>query len=179
MVPRERIDEVEHALVSAGWVGAEIDEYDQRYYRQWAHEIPPFQHPERETVVDVHHTIAPLTSRVRPNAAALFAASVPLADPRLRVLGPADMVLHSTVHLFNDDVGKPLRDLVDLDDLLAHFGTRRGVLDELVARARLHGSGGRSTHMLRQSQRVLGRPVPADVARAVDAWAPAAPLRTS
>ena len=74
--------------------------------------------PPRETPLDIHHTIAPLTSRVGPNAEALLAASIPLSDPRLRILGPADMVLHSAVHLLNDEVGKPLRDLLDLHDLL-------------------------------------------------------------
>jgi hypothetical protein len=172
MVPRDRIDEVEEVLVRAGWAAADLDDYDQRYYREWAHEIPPLQHPERETPLDVHHTIVPLTSRVRPDAAALFAASVPLDDSRLRVLGPADMVLHSAVHLFNDDVGKPLRDLLDLDDLLLHFGSRPGFWDDLVARARLHGLGRPLYHMLRQRQRVLGRGVPPDVERAAAAWAP-------
>jgi len=172
MVPRDRIDEVEDVLVRAGWATADMDEYDQRYYREWAHEIPPLQHPERETPLDVHHTISPLTSRVHPDAEALFAASVPLDDARLRVLAPADMVLHSTVHLFNDDVGKPLRDLLDLDDLIAHFGSREGFWDELVARARLHGLGRPLYHMLRQRQRVLGEAVPPAVDKAVAAWAP-------
>jgi hypothetical protein len=172
MVPRDRIDEVEEVLIREGWAAAEMDEYDQRYYREWAHEIPPLQHPDRETPLDVHHTIVPLTSRAHPDAAALFAASVPLDDSRLRVLSPADMVLHSTVHLFNDDVGKPLRDLLDLDDLLLHFGSRPGFWDDLVARARLHGLGRPLYHMLRQRQRVLGRGVPPEVEKAAAAWAP-------
>ena len=172
MVPRDRIDEVEEVLIRAGWVAADMDEYDQRYYREWTHEIPPLQHPERETPLDVHHTIVPLTSRVHPDAAALFAASVPLDGSRLRVLGPADMVLHSTVHLFNDDVGKPLRDLLDLDDLLRHFGPRPGFWDELAARARRHGLGRPLYYMLRQRQRVLGRPIPPEIDQAAAAWAP-------
>lgn len=177
MVPRARIDEVERALTSKGWAAGELDAYDERHYRERAHEIPPLQHPGRDTPVDVHHTIVPLTSRVHPDAAALFDACVPLADGRLRVLGPADMLLHSAVHLFNDEVGKPLRDLFDLDDLLRHFGTQEAFWAELIERAQLHGLGRPAYYMVRYTQRLLGTPVPADVARAAGAWAPARPLR--
>ncbi len=40
MVPRERIDEIERTLIAHGWVGADLDDYDQRYYREWTLEIP-------------------------------------------------------------------------------------------------------------------------------------------
>ena len=172
MVPREKIGEVEEVLIREGWIPTEMDEYDQRYYREWAHEIPPLQHRDRETPIDVHHTIVALTARVRPDAAALLAASVPLEDSRARVLAPADMVLHSAVHLFNDDVGKPLRDLLDQDDLLREFGARPGFWDDLVARARLHGLGRPLFHMLRQTRRILGTPIPPEVEQGAAAWAP-------
>lgn len=172
MVPREKIDEVEQTLIRAGWVAAEMDEYDQRYYREWAHEIPPLQHSERDTPLDVHHTIIPLTSRFRPNAAALLAASEPLGDSRLRVLSPADMVLHSTVHLFNDDVGQPLRDLLDQHGLLEHFGARPDFWEDLLVRARLHGLGRPLYYMLRQTRRVFGTPIPPEVEKAAAVWGP-------
>jgi hypothetical protein len=177
MVPRERIEDVERRLVEQGWQAAELDDYDQRYYREWAHEIPPLQHPERDTPLDIHHTIVPLTSRLRPDARALLAASIPLADPRLRVLCPADMVLHSGVHLFNDEVGMPLRDLFDLHDLLCHFGARPGFWDELLARSRLHGLQRPLYYVLRHTARHLGTPVPAAVMQAAAAHRPAAPLK--
>jgi hypothetical protein len=172
MVPRERIDEVEQRLIERGWRASELDDYDQRYYREWTHEIPPMQHPERDTTLDVHHTIVPLTSRAQPDAQALFDASVLLADPRLRVLAPADMVLHSGVHLFNDEVGAPLRDLFDLHDLLCHFGAAPGFWDELLARGRLHGLQRPLYYVLRYTVRHLGTPVPRDV---LDAAATAGP----
>ena len=180
MVPLEQIDEVERTLIAKGWAPAEMSAYDQHYYREWMHEVPPLQHPERETPVDLHHTIAPRTARVSPDAAALFAASVPLAktapgstsSPSLRVLAPADMVLHSAVHLFNDEVGSPLRDLFDLDDLLRDFGARPGFWDELLARARLHGLTRPLYYLLRHTQRVPGTPIPPEVVRAAAAFAP-------
>lgn len=177
MVPRDKVNEIEKALVAKGWASAELDDYDQRYYREWTHEIPPLQHPERETPLDIHHTIAPLTSRVHPDPGALLAAAVPLPDPRLRVLGPADMVLHSAVHLFNDEVGKPLRDLFDLHDLLCHFGAQDGFWIELVDRARLHGLGRPLYYMLRYTGRLLGTPIPPEVVSASAGWAPGATVR--
>ncbi len=176
MFPRERIDEVERRLVECGWKAADLDDYDQRYYREWAHEIPPLQHPDRDTPLDVHHTIVPLTSRFRPDASALIAASVPLANPRLRVLGPADMVLHSGVHLFNDEVSGPLRDLFDLHELLSDFGSRPGFWDELLARSRLHGLQRPLYYVLRHTERHLGTPVPPAVKQAAAAGGPGALL---
>jgi len=172
MVPREKIDEVERVLAEKGWLPSEMNEYDQHYYREWMHEIPPMQHPERETLLDIHHTILPLTSRFHPDAAALFAASLPLDNPRLRVLGPADMVLHSTVHVFNDEVSNPFRDLSDLHLLLLHFGKRAGFWDELLARAELHGLRRPLYHLLRHARRVLGTPIPLRIQEAAAKGAP-------
>ena len=172
MVPRDKIEEVERVLAEKGWAPSEMNEYDQRYYREWMHEIPPMQHPQRETLLDIHHTILPLTSRFHPDAVALFAASQPLDNPRLRVLGPADMVLHSTVHVFNDEVSNPLRDLFDLDLLLRHFGQRPGFWDELLSRAELHGLRRPLYHLLRHVRRVLETPIPPAIEDAARAGAP-------
>ena len=177
MVPRDRIESVERTLIASGWTRAELDPYDDRYYRQWAHEIPPLQHPDRETPLDVHHTIVPLTSRTRPDAAALFAASLRLPGSPLRVLAPADMVLHSAVHLFNDEVGKPLRDLLDLHDLMCCFGAGNEFWTELIARARLHGLGRPLHYALRCAKRLFGTPIPPGAMDAVAIWAPSRPVR--
>ena len=172
MVPAGQIADVEQSLLAHGWTLGEMDEYDVRYYRQWMHEIPPLQHPQRETPVDLHHTILALTARAHVDAAALVDGSIPLADSRLRVLGRADMVLHSAVHLFNDEVGKPLRDLFDLHDLLCHFGAQSGFWDELLRRAELHGLERPLYYTMRETRRLLDTPIPAHVVRAVDAYAP-------
>ena len=176
MVPRSRIDEVERALVSNGWAASEISAYDQRYYRDSMHEIPPLQHPQRDTPVDIHHTIAPPTSRARVDAHALFATSKPITGTSLLMLAPADMVLHSAYHLFNDEVGKPLRDLFDLHDLFGHFGARPGFWDELFVRARLHGLGRPLYYALRYTRRTLGTSIPTEVEQAAARDAPPAPI---
>ena len=179
MVPRAHLDEVERALLAHGWVATPLETYDERYYREWTHELPPLQHPERETPLDLHHTIVPLTARVRPDAAALARDAVALSDARLRVLAPADMVLHSAVHLFNDVVGMPLRDLVDQDALLREFGRRAAFWDELLARARLHGLERPLYYTVRYARALLGTPVPAEFCEVVSTFGPAAPVRAA
>lgn len=80
LVPRADLGAVEAALLGAGWEWVKDDPYDQSYYRDHMHELPPLIHSERDQMIDVHHTILPLTARPRPDAAALIAASVPV-DP--------------------------------------------------------------------------------------------------
>ncbi|MES2338146.1 MAG: nucleotidyltransferase family protein [Pseudomonadota bacterium] len=134
LVPRDRIDEVEAALLAAGWEWVKPDPYDDAYYRHWMHELPPLIHRERDRMIDVHHTVLPLTARITPDAGAMIADSVMLENG-LRVLCPPDMILHSVAHLFADgDLAGGLRNLWDVRCLLDEFGTTG-----LVARARLHG----------------------------------------
>ena len=121
-----------------GWATSKTTAYDQRYYRRWMHELPPLRHISRQTMLDVHHAILPITARLKPDSAKLLAASRPIAgEPRLRVLAPVDMVLHSATHLFcNEDVGNGLRDLVDLDSLLREFAQRERISGRGSPRAR-------------------------------------------
>ena len=135
LVEKGRLGEVERALLAHGWEPVKIDDYDQMYYRRWMHELPPMRHPEREAVVDVHHTILPETARLKPDAAELLRGAVPLAG-RLKVLCPADLFLHSATHLFCEEMANPLRDLVDLADLAAHYGRTPSFWGDLEERAR-------------------------------------------
>ena len=138
LVPRERLDAVEAALLGAGWEWVKPDPYDDAYYRRWMHELPPLIHRERDRMIDVHHTILPLTARITPDAAALIADSVALENG-LRVLCPEDMVLHSVAHMFADgDLSGGLRNLWDIHQLLNEFGGE-GFDGRLEARAARHG----------------------------------------
>jgi Uncharacterised nucleotidyltransferase len=175
LVPKARIDAVEAALVDAGWAfDAELGDYDQRYYRQWMHEIPPLRHQQRDTALDLHHTILPPTARVQVNTAALFEDARELPGlPGLRVLAPVTMFLHSAAHLFHEgELDHGLRDLFDLDALLRDFGTQPGFWDNLAPRARVLGLSRPLFHALRYTSRLLGTPVPADVMRQAAANAP-------
>ena len=161
LVPRELLENFEQTLLASGWEAVKLEEYDQHYYRTWMHELPPLRHPERLMEVDIHHTISPLTSRLRPDPEKLLADSIPLADSRLRILQPVDMVLHSAVHLFHDgELANSLRDLVDLTDLFQHFGQNTGFWQELVDRARSQGLLRPLFYSMRYASRLLAADIP-------------------
>ncbi len=163
LVPRAALAEAESALMQTGWVSTATDAYDERYYREWMHELPAMTHMFRGTALDVHHTILPPTSRLKPDPAQLIAASVEIADaPGMRVLCPCDMVLHSATHLFHE--GEPdnlLRDLCDLDALLRFFAADADFAAKLAARAELLGLVGPLRLALRYTKRLLDTPLPA------------------
>ena len=121
------------------------------------HEIPPLWHPDRLFAVDVHHAILPTTSRYKPDTQALFASAVPLREGSLRVLCPADMVLHAAAHLFTEEFISGLRQLAVAHDLLEHFGSDDGFWDELLERARRHGLERILFYLVRYSGRASRR----------------------
>lgn len=169
LVPRERMADVESALMMAGWVSTNRDAYDQRYYRQWMHEIPPLRHMGRGTVLDVHHTILPLTARFKPDAALLLAAAEPVqADGSVRALLPADQVLHSATHLFHEgELEMGLRGLIDLDALLQENAGIDGFWDTLMTRAEVLDLRWPLYQGLRYLRLLLGTPVPQQIWRRV------------
>lgn len=117
LVPRDRLEEAEAALLAAGWEWVKPDPYDDAYYRRWMHELPPLIHRDRDRMIDVHHTILPLTAQPRPDAAALIAQSVEIGGG-LRVLSPEHRIIHAVAHLFADgDLSGGLRNLWDIDQL--------------------------------------------------------------
>jgi Uncharacterised nucleotidyltransferase len=179
MVPRDRLADVEGALFRAGWISDERDAYNQRYYREWMHEIPPLTHIQRRTVVDVHHTITPPTSRFRVDGTLLLQHSKAvdgMAD--LLVLAPTDMVLHSAVHLFQEgEFSHGLRDLLDLKDLLQHFGQEPGFWASLFERASELGLQIPLFHALFHIERLFAFSAPAEWAGSVSQLGPYAPAR--
>lgn len=174
LVPHAQLGEAESALMLTGWVTTALDAYDQRYYRQWMHELPAMQHMFRGSALDVHHTILPPTSRLKPDPALLVEASIAIPDiPGVRILCPCDMVLHSATHLFHE--GEPdnlLRDLSDLDILLRHFGAHDGFWGELTARARQLQLGESLRLALRYTNQLLDTPIPPDIMQETSALAP-------
>ena len=157
MVPRENLDAVQEALLGAGWEWVKESAYDDFYYRQWMHELPPLIHRERDRMIDVHHTILPLTHRRRPDAEAMVADSVVLENG-LRVLPPADMIVHSVAHLFADgDLAGGLRNLWDIDRMLREFGSD-GFWQTLEERAKLHQLLPEVRRALRLASRIYGTP---------------------
>ncbi len=173
MVPEPRLAEVEEALVAHGWRPIKFSDYDQRYYRKWMHELPPLRHEERRTVIDVHHTILPLTSRLGPDPQKLWQQSLDIPGTGMKMLGAQDMVLHSAAHLFQDgDLAFAIRDLVDLVDLFNHFGANSGFWETLAARAAEHELQRPLYYALRYGKELLDLTVPDTVERSIDSAAP-------
>ena len=199
LVAKEKLNDVEAALIDHGWEPVKLDPYDQRYYRKWMHELPPLQHKDRLTVIDVHHTILPETSRLKPDPKLLLnsaRAILPLTGPlypdaalllesarkvdgfELKVLAPQDMVLHTSVHLFQDgEVAGGLRDLTDINDLLRHFAEHEDSFwDGLVPRAAQLGLERPLFYALRYAKRLLHTPIPDRVDQAIQAGSPPVPV---
>jgi hypothetical protein len=179
LVPREALPQVEMSLRAGGWIMAKRSPYDLRYYRTWMHQLPPMTHAKRQTVIDVHHTIVPLTARAGVNAETLLAHSLPVPGmPGLAVLAPSDMVLHSATHLFNEgEFDRGLRDLSDLDLLMRHFGAVPSFWPALIERAAELDLRRPLFYCLRYASRLLGTPVPNRAAEAADAFGPPKALR--
>jgi len=164
---------VETALLKHGWEHTKIDEYDQYYYRIWSHELPPLRHRERRTIIDVHHTILPLTGRCHPDPKKLLAQAINLDGSRFKILAPVDMVLHSAAHAFQDgDLVRGLRDLVDLDDLLRHFGVEASFWTRLLQRGQELDLTRPLYYALRYTNLILHTPMPKAVVEQAQKFAP-------
>lgn len=160
LVPRAALPEVEQALLAHGWEWVKEDAYDDLYYRRWMHELPPLIHKERDRMIDVHHTILPLTARRTPDAEALIAARRPLGDG-LFTLAPADMVVHAATHLFADgDLAGGLRNLWDIDRLLRDFAGEPDFWQLLRERAEHHQMLSPVLRAGRLANDLYGTPVP-------------------
>ena len=196
LVPWDDLGETENALLIHGWQSAALSAYDQRYYRQWMHEVPPLTHHRRGSSIDLHHAILPGTARLRVNTAALFDRLHPLADvgppPQrsatqkpastpLHTLSDTDMLLHSATHLFHEgEFNNGLRDLFDLDALLRSFAktgdAASNFWQELPRRATVLGLQRPLFYALRYCAAWLGTPVPVQVQAAVAGFGPGAPV---
>jgi len=180
MIPESALPSVEAALLRHGWEHSLLEPYDQRYFRDWMHELPPLVHRDRDGIVDVHHAILPRTSRLKPDAAKLWSSAVALGDSGLFVLSPADMVLHSAAHAFHDgEIALALRDLVDIHDLLLHFCRQPDFWPNLAPRAATLDLSRPLYYALRYAALMLGTPVPEDVAAEVRRRAPGGLVRAA
>lgn len=159
LVPRAELDRVEAALLGAGWEWVKPDPYDDAYYRRWMHELPPLIHRERDRMIDVHHTILPLTARPTPDAEALIADSITLPNG-LHILNANDMICHAAAHLFADgDLSGGMRNLWDIHCLVDDFG-----IAGLAERALRHGLASAVRRALRLSHALYDTQLP-------DGWA--------
>jgi hypothetical protein len=173
LVHEQALPAHEARLQESGWRSSPLSAYDDRYYREWTHEIPPLKHVEREVEIDLHHNILQRTARLKPDASLLLAAAKPAAHG-LAVLAPVDMTLHAMTHLFySSEQHEALRELADIAGLLEHFGP--SVSDfwrELPGRARQLDLVRPAAYALRYCARLLDTTIPDEVQRE---FAPHAP----
>jgi len=180
LVPLQDIERAERALKQGGWApSGEFDAYDQHYYRDWMHEVPPLRHRAREVEVDLHHNLAPPVSRIRIDAGRLWEQIREVTDDygrSFKVLAPADMLLHNAIHLFmNDELRGGLRDVVDFRDLFEHFLAQDPAFGQaLLARAQQLGCGRALYYAVTTAQRLAGLGPSSAFVAAVAAYAPAA-----
>jgi hypothetical protein len=161
MVPRDRLDDAERRLLIAGWEWVKPDPYDDAYYREWMHELPPLIHRDRDRMIDVHHTILPLTARITPDAGAMIRDCV-LLDNGMAILSPTDMVCHAVAHLLADgDLAGGMRNLWDIHQLLAECRACDPAFDDgLRDRAALHGLSDAVARAIRLADHLYGNRAP-------------------
>ena len=179
LVPEEHLRDAELALRGAGWESAPLKEYDERYYRDWAHEIPPLCHVEREIEIDIHHNIVMRTARLKPRAQLILDEARPAGNQGYSTLSPPDMVLHAMTHLFcSSELDDALRELVDIDALLRHFAAReQDFWSRLLERARQLDLQRPAWYALHYCSSWLHTPVPQAALPGIGAVAPPLPAR--
>ncbi|MGZ8163875.1 MAG: nucleotidyltransferase domain-containing protein, partial [Methylobacter sp.] len=173
LVPEDKLPEVEIALIKAGWMTSTLDPYDQKYYRQWMHEIPPMRHLKRQTSIDVHHNILPKTSKFCPDANILMTAIVSTPRENIWVLAPEDRVLHSATHLFHEgEWAHGFRDLSDLDLMLKEFSIDDNFWGKLLQRARQLNQQIPLYYALRYTSMIFQTQIPEDILTATEQQSP-------
>ena len=171
LVPQQRIDEVEKAFDKFGWSSGYVNNYNERYYRQWGHEIPPLINRKRGTTLDVHHNVLPPTAGPSVNASLFFDRLIEV-KPGIFTLSWQDMVIHSATHLFHEgEFQHGLRDLWDLDRMLRDFPGRDPKFWEgLVSRARELELQVSLFHGLTYAQQLFGTPLPEGILENTGNW---------
>jgi len=162
LVTKETLLPAETALSHNGWFALSLDAYTQKFYREWMHEIPPMTHRSRQTTVDVHHTIIPPTSRLKPKPIKLWQQADAMENmPGLFVLSPIDMIIHSATHLFHEgEFDQGLRDISDLDLLIREGVIEGNKWEELLVRAEELDLVKPVYYAINFTQKILLTPIP-------------------
>ncbi len=118
LVAKNDILKAEEAFSKHAWCTKKVSEYDNKYYREWSHEIPPMFNMHRGTVLDLHHNILLPISGREVNVE-VITENCQLVDGSYTVLSYAATILHSIVHLIiSEDVSNGYRDILDITILI-------------------------------------------------------------
>lgn len=120
LVTKDLLAKTETTLKLHGWLSEPLSKYDEAYYREWAHEVPPMIHSGRGTVIDLHHNLyLPISGRA-PKIELFLDGAIEIQG--FHILRPAAMTLHAVIHLMlNDDLKHAFRDLNDLHLMMTEF----------------------------------------------------------
>lgn len=174
LVDKARLDATENRLNLYGWFQDKTSDYDQRYYRKWAHEIPPLQQSVRKTVLDLHHNLLPPVTNRAPDMRVFDAHLIPVTDaPGAYAFSPPAMTLHSMVHLFfNEEFSNGFRDLTDLHLLMVEYGQLQAYWDTLIELAEQTGFTRELYMGTRYCQAILNTPIPESATKRLTKYAP-------
>lgn len=165
LVAKNRIDWAEEQFLKAGWKHHVINDYDQKFYREYSHELPPLVHPERHISIDVHHSILPVTSRLNPDMKKMMDDAVDLGNG-FHTFSDVDIVLHSVVHLFHDgEIRSSIRNLLEQHDMYSEFGMTDGFWQKLIPRAEELGLTRPLYYSLKFTKLIFDTNIPDDVMR--------------
>lgn len=118
LVPRQYMNAAVAMLQAAGFMDATEHDYDRRYYLDWSHQHPPLRHFTRGSEIDLHHTIFFAKSAVQVDVERFISNSTPIEGSRFSLPQPADMFVHSCLHLlYQEEHHKIIKDIVDLREL--------------------------------------------------------------
>jgi hypothetical protein len=120
-VSKKELPATEEILRWSGWAGKKMDKHDEKYYRDWMHEIPPMTNTRTGMTIDVHHNLVPVVSRMRLNSEKIF-SNVMIDNKGVKTLSAEDKVLHSAAHLLLDgEFNHGFRDLHDVYLLIVEY----------------------------------------------------------
>ena len=133
LLAKESLSTAEALLLSSGWKVKELDDFDEKYYREWSHELPPYTHLETGVTLDIHHNLLPGSAGKSIDIHNII-ESRQATDLGLFVPADEYLILHSAIHLLlNDDIEKGLRDCLDLHLLIQQYAVKHdlGLLYEI------------------------------------------------
>jgi hypothetical protein len=129
LVPADKVNLTVDMLQSAGFMDSTEHDYDRRYYIDWSHQHPPLRHYTRGSEVDLHHTIFFAKSSVSVDIKQFIANSKPIESSCFSLPTPADMFVHSCLHLlFQEEHHKLIKDLVDLYELYNSIPDKQSIV---------------------------------------------------
>ncbi|WP_157447322.1 nucleotidyltransferase family protein [Catenovulum agarivorans] len=175
IVSQCQVKNIEFRLKAFGWFRSEIDDYDDKYYREWMHEIPPLTHSKRFTTLDVHHNILPRTNKQHFDASLFEFVEVEVEHVgKVKTLSKKDMLIHCAVHLFTEsEFHNGLRDLYDLHSMMTQFQSESETfLSELADRAIELGLGNYLFYAVRYTQLVFCTEVPTEIVSKLEPYKP-------